>query len=120
MIKVSSSFPKLIFSWLQLVSTIDPSTSMLPIEMATEQERSHFIVYQLLLLDLPLNLDEKEYADMTTEHKGSWFHLLSNTYDKYYPVIQKVLSQCTQAQVSTYPKNMQHMSITNLLLFRKR
>ena len=85
--------------WFQHVSVVDSSAKMLPIQMATEKERSHFIVYQLLLRDMPFNLNEKDQVSLN-EHKGSWFHLISNTFDKYYPVIQKVLSQCTQGQVS--------------------
>ena len=71
---------------------------MLPIQVATEHEHSHFIVHHLLKLDLPIDIKEKVNAKVH-EHKFSWNHVVSNTDDMYYPVVSKILQQCTQPQV---------------------
>ena len=71
---------------------------MLPIQVATEHEHSHFIVHHLLKQDLPIDIKEKVKAKVQ-EHKYSWNHIVSNTDDMYYPVVSKILQQCTQPQV---------------------
>lgn len=71
---------------------------MLPIQVATEHEHSHFIVHHLLKQDLPIDIKEKVTAKVQ-EHNFSWNHIVSNTDDMYYPVVTKILQQCTQPQV---------------------
>lgn len=66
--------------------------------MATEYEHSHFIVHHLLKADLPINIKEKVKAEVQ-DHHFSWNHIVSNTDDLYYPVVNKILQQCTQPQV---------------------
>ncbi len=48
--------------------------------------------------DLPIDTKEKVKAK-DQEHKFSWNHIVSNTDDMYYPVVSKILQQCTQPQV---------------------
>ena len=71
---------------------------MMPIEVATEHEHSHFIVHHLLKQDMPIDIKEKIKAK-DLSHKFSWNHVVSNTDDMYYPVVSKILQQCTQPQV---------------------
>ena len=71
---------------------------MLPIQLATEHEHSHFIVHHLLKQDLPIDIKEKVKAQ-PQNHRFSWNHVVSNTDDMYYPVVTKILQQCTQPQV---------------------
>lgn len=71
---------------------------MLPIQVATEHEHSHFIVHHLLKQDLPIDLKKKVKADVQ-DHHYSWNHVVSNTDDMYYPVVSKVLQAATQPQV---------------------
>ena len=66
--------------------------------MATEHEHSHFIVNHLLKQDLPIDIKDKVKGN-AQEHKFSWNHVVSNTDDMYFPVISKILQQCTQPQV---------------------
>eukprot|EP00584_Thalassiosira_punctigera_P000378 CAMPEP_0172539274 /NCGR_PEP_ID=MMETSP1067-20121228/10496_1 /TAXON_ID=265564 ORGANISM="Thalassiosira punctigera, Strain Tpunct2005C2" /NCGR_SAMPLE_ID=MMETSP1067 /ASSEMBLY_ACC=CAM_ASM_000444 /LENGTH=2104 /DNA_ID=CAMNT_0013324925 /DNA_START=492 /DNA_END=6806 /DNA_ORIENTATION=- len=82
----------------ELSTNIDKETGMLPIQIATEHEHSHFIVHHLLKQDLPIDIKEKVKAKVQ-DHKFSWNHIVSNTDDMYYPVISKILQQCTQPQV---------------------
>lgn len=83
---------------IQLATIVDKETGMLPIQVATEHEYSHFIVHHLLKQDLPIDLKEKVKAK-DQDHKYSWNHIVSNTDDTYYPVVSKILQQCTQPQV---------------------
>mmetsp|Transcript_33037 Transcript_33037/g.60884 ORF Transcript_33037/g.60884 Transcript_33037/m.60884 type:complete len:596 (-) Transcript_33037:94-1881(-) len=82
----------------ELATSIDKETGMLPIQVATEHEHSHFIVHHLLKQDLPIDTKEKVKAKVQ-EHKFSWNHIVSNTDDMYFPVVSKILQQCTQPQV---------------------
>jgi len=82
----------------ELVTSIDKETGMLPIQVATEHEHSHFIVHHLLKQDLPINIKEKVNPKVQ-EHSYSWNHIVSNTDDMYYPAVSKILQQCTQPQV---------------------
>ena len=70
----------------------------MPIEVATEHEHSHFIVHHLLKQDMPIDIKEKIKAK-DLSHNFSWNHVVSNTDDMYYPVVSKILQQCTQPQV---------------------
>lgn len=77
---------------------LDRKTGLLPIQMATENEHSHFIVHNLLKRDLPIDLNEKVRAQLIPHHY-SWNHIVANTEDLYHQVVTKVLQSCTQPQV---------------------
>ena len=83
---------------LQLATAVDRKTGLLPIQVATENEHSHFIVHNLLTRDMPINMKEKIRAQLLPHHY-SWNHIVSNTDDLYHQVITKVLQSCTQPQV---------------------
>jgi len=70
----------------------------LPIELATNQNRSLRLVFKILLCDIPIDLDETTYLTLK-KHGGSWHYILSSTQDMYFPVIQKVLQRCNYFQV---------------------
>ncbi len=76
----------------------DNVTGKLPIETATENDQSHFIIYRLLKLDMPIDLKERIQVRLIP-HFYSWNHILLNVGDKYYQVVSKILQQCTQPQV---------------------
>jgi hypothetical protein len=76
----------------------DNVTGKLPIETATENEQSLFIIYRLLKLDMPIDLKERIQVRLIP-HFYSWNHILLNVGDKYYQVVSKILQQCTQPQV---------------------
>lgn len=82
----------------ELVTTVDGPTGLLPIQVATSHEHSHFIVHNLLKRDMPIDLNQKIRAQLLPHH-FSWNHLVSNTEDMYHEVVAKVLQQCTQPQV---------------------
>jgi serine/threonine protein kinase len=82
----------------ELAIQVDKKTGLLPIQVATENEHSHFIVHNLLKRDLPIDLKEKVRAQLVPHHY-SWNHVVSNTDDLYHQVITKVLQACTQPQV---------------------
>jgi hypothetical protein len=82
----------------ELATAVDRKTGLLPIQVATEQEHSHFIVHNLLKRDLPIDLSEKVRAQLVPHHY-SWNHVVSNTDDLYHQVVTKVLQACTQPQV---------------------
>jgi serine/threonine protein kinase len=82
----------------KLATHIDKNSGLLPIQVATEHEHSHFIVNHLLKQDLPIDIKDKVKGS-AQEHKFSWNHLVSNTDDMYFPVVSKLLQQCTQPQV---------------------
>ena len=71
---------------------------MLPIEMATKQNHSKTIVYDLLRRDLPIDMKEKASAKVLP-HQHSWNHLVSQSNDVYHDVVSKVLQQCSQPQI---------------------
>eukprot|EP00536_Pseudo-nitzschia_multiseries_P014331 jgi/Psemu1/320638/estExt_fgenesh1_pm.C_6860001 len=81
-----------------LATQVDKKTGLLPIQVATQKEHSHFIVHNLLKRDLPIDLKEKVRAQLVPHHY-SWNHLVANTEDLYYQVVTKVLQSCTQPQV---------------------
>jgi ankyrin repeat protein len=82
----------------ELAIQADKKTGLLPIQVATENEHSHFIVDNLLKRDLPIDLKEKVRARLVPHHY-SWNHVVSNTDDLYHQLITKVLQSCTQPQV---------------------
>jgi len=77
---------------------VDRMTGLLPVQVATEHEHSHFIVHNLLKRDMPIDLKEKVRAQLLPHHY-SWNHVVSNTNDMYHQVVAKLLQQCTQPQV---------------------
>jgi ankyrin repeat protein len=81
-----------------LATAVDRKTGLLPIQVATENEHSHFIVHNLLKRDLPIDTKEKVRAQLIPHHY-SWNHIVSNTDDLYHQVVTKVLQSCTQPQV---------------------
>ena len=83
---------------LQLATAVDRKTGLLPIQVATENEHSHFIVHNLLKRDMPIDMKEKVRAQLLPHHY-SWNHIVSNTDDLYHQVVTKVLQSCTQPQV---------------------
>jgi serine/threonine protein kinase len=82
----------------ELATSVDRKTGLLPIQVATENEHSHFIVHNLLKRDLPIDMKEKIRAQLVPHHY-SWNHIVSNTDDLYHQVVTKVLQSCTQPQV---------------------
>ena len=81
-----------------LIVAVDKRTGLLPIEMATKQMHSISIVHDLLKRDMPIDLSVKTEAKLVP-HKYSWNHIVSDTNDRYYEVVSKVLQQCTQPQI---------------------
>lgn len=81
-----------------LATQVDKATGMLPIQVATENEHSHFIVHNLLKRDMPIDTKEKVRAQLSPHHY-SWNHIVANTEDMYHQVVTKVLQSCTQPQV---------------------
>lgn len=82
----------------ELATLVDKKTGKLPIQIATEQEFSPFIVFNLLKRDLPIELKEKVRAQLLPHH-FSWNHIVTDTKDMYHMVVTKMLQQCTQPQV---------------------
>lgn len=82
----------------ELATAVDRKTGLLPIQVATENEHSHFIVHNLLKRDLPIDIKEKVRAQLIPHHY-SWNHIVSNTEDLYHQVVTKILQSCTQPQV---------------------
>ena len=82
----------------ELATQEDKKTGLLPIQVATENEHSHFIVHTLLKKDLPIDMNEKVRAQLVPHHY-SWNHLVANTEDLYHQVVTKLLQSCTQPQV---------------------
>eukprot|EP00804_Cyclotella_cryptica_P021597 CCRYP_005870-RA/>CCRYP_005870-RA protein AED:0.20 eAED:0.20 QI:295/1/1/1/0.88/0.8/10/1786/2243 len=82
----------------QLVTFVDQSTGKLPIQVATENDLSLFIVYRLLKKDMPIDLNEKVQVRLIP-HFFSWNHIMVDVGDRYYQVVSKILQQCTQPQV---------------------
>ena len=81
-----------------LAVQVDKATGLLPIQVATENEHSQFIVLNLLKRDMPIELKEKVRAQLLPHHY-SWNHIVANTEDMYHQVVTKVLHSCTQPQV---------------------
>ncbi len=82
----------------EFATLVDKKTGLLPIQVATQHEHSHFIVHNLLKRDMPIDLEEKVRAQLLPHHY-SWNHVVSNTHDLYHQVVTKILQQCTQPQV---------------------
>ena len=81
-----------------MVTLKDDRTGKLPIEIATENEMSLFIVYRLLKQDMPIDLKERVQVRLIP-HFFSWNHIMVDVGDRYYQVVSKILQQCTQPQV---------------------
>lgn len=82
----------------EFATQVDKKTGLLPIQVATEHEHSHFIVHTLLKRDMPIDLKEKVRAQLMPHHY-SWNYIVANTEDMYHQVVTKVLQSCTQPQV---------------------
>jgi len=82
----------------ELATHVDKKEGLLPVQVATENEHSHFIVHNLLKRDMPIDMKEKVRAQLVPHHY-SWNHIVSNTEDMYHQVVTKVLQSCTQPQV---------------------
>jgi len=82
----------------EFATQVDKKTGLLPIQVATDKEHSHFIVHTLLKKDLPIDMKEKVRAQLVPHHY-SWNHVVAKTEDLYYQVVTKVLQSCTQPQV---------------------
>jgi ankyrin repeat protein len=82
----------------QMVTMKDDRTGKLPIEIATDNDLSLFIVYRLLKQDMPIHLKERVQVRLIP-HFYSWNHILLDVGDRYYQVVSKILQQCTQPQV---------------------
>ena len=82
----------------ETATQVDKKTGLLPIQVATQHEHSHFIVHNLLKRDLPIDMKEKVRAQLVPHHY-SWNHVVANTEDLYYQVVTKILQACTQPQV---------------------
>ena len=82
----------------EMATVRDKKTGLLPIQVATANEHSHFIVHNLLKRDMPIDLEERVRAQLLP-HNYSWNHILSDTNDLYHQVVTKILHQCTQPQV---------------------
>jgi len=82
----------------QMVTMRDDCTGKLPIEIATENDLSLFIIYRLLKQDMPIDLKERIQVRLIP-HFYSWNHILLDVGDRYYQVVSKILQQCTQPQV---------------------
>lgn len=81
-----------------MVTMKDDRTGKMPIEIATDNELSLFIVYRLLKQDMPIDLKERVEVRLIP-HFFSWNHIMNEVGDRYYQVVSKVLQQCTQPQV---------------------
>jgi hypothetical protein len=81
-----------------LVTFTDQSTGKLPIQVATENDLSLFVIYKLLKQDMPIDLNEKVQVRLIP-HFFSWNHIMVDVGDRYYQVVSKILQQCTQPQV---------------------
>ena len=82
----------------ELATQIDKKTGLLPIQVATDKEHTHFIVHTLLKRDLPIEIKEKVRAQLIPHHY-SWNHVVANCDDLYFEMITKILQSCTQPQV---------------------
>lgn len=82
----------------EFATLVDKKSGLLPIQVATQNEHSHFIVHNMLKRDMPIDLEEKIRAQLLPHHY-SWNHIVSNTDDLYHQVVTKILQQCTQPQV---------------------
>ena len=81
-----------------MVTLKDDRTGKLPIQIATDNELSLFIVYRLVKQDMPIDLKERVQVRLIP-HFYSWNHIMLNVGDRYYQVVSKILQQCTQPQV---------------------
>mmetsp|Transcript_32364 Transcript_32364/g.73889 ORF Transcript_32364/g.73889 Transcript_32364/m.73889 type:complete len:1830 (+) Transcript_32364:281-5770(+) len=66
----------------QMVTLKDDRTGLLPIEIATRNELSLFIVYRLLKQDMPIDLKERVQVRLIP-HYFSWNHILLDVEDRY-------------------------------------
>jgi hypothetical protein len=77
-----------------LVNTKDQKSGLLPIEIATKTRQAVSLVYRLLLRDLHSDADEIEPNNCL-----AWFHIISDTSNNYYSLVQDLLKKCSQCQV---------------------
>lgn len=95
---VPRAYLTLLLNIQQLVTFTDKGSGKLPIQIATGNDLSLFIVYKLLKKDMPIDLNEKVQVRLIP-HYFSWNHIMVNVGDRYYQVVSKILQQCTQPQV---------------------
>lgn len=69
-----------------------------PIQIATEEEYSPFVVHSLLKEDLPIDLKKKKRGKYI-DHMHSWHHITCKCADLYHMIVTKLLLDCTQPQV---------------------
>ena len=57
------------------------------------------VIYAMALVDLPIDIDGKDSAEVRESMGGSWWFLVCESDDHYADVVQEIISVCTFQQV---------------------
>ena len=101
---VSGEFadPAAILSILKIAphaAAVHNNDGMLPIEIACRQMMPEEVILALVLVDLPIDLDEKAGIKVREGFGGSWCFLTCECDDHYADVVEEVISICSYPQV---------------------
>lgn len=101
---VSGEFadPAAILSILKIAphaAAVQNNDGMLPIEIACRQMMPEEVILALVLVDLPIDLDEKAGIKVREGFGGSWCFLTCECDDHYADVVEEVISICSYTQV---------------------
>ena len=75
------------------------SDGMLAVEIACMQGMPHEVIFALVLVDLPIEIDQKVDVKVRDGFGDSWWYLACECDDHYVDVVKQVLSMCTFLQI---------------------
>ena len=87
-----------ILKYVPELATLQDKNGILPIEMACLQGLQSEVIMGLALIDLPLDLSQKNGIDTCTKIGKSWFYLTCDCDDTHYEIVKEILSLCSYVQ----------------------
>lgn len=57
------------------------------------------VILAMALVDLPFDIDDKDFIKLRDDHGGSWWFLVCECDDHYVDIVQQILMICTFQQV---------------------
>mmetsp|Transcript_3197 Transcript_3197/g.6699 ORF Transcript_3197/g.6699 Transcript_3197/m.6699 type:complete len:1762 (+) Transcript_3197:192-5477(+) len=97
-------------------ASVRNNDGMLPIEMACMQYLPIELIMALLLVDLPIDIDNKDRPERREGFGESWWFIACECDDHYFELVDEIVSICSVSQVRelAYMKNSAGESLIEL------
>jgi hypothetical protein len=80
-------------------ATVRNAKRMLPIEMACVQLMPEEVILAIALVDLPINIDDKDRVLVQKGRGGSWYFLTCESDDHMIDIVRDIVSVCSFQQL---------------------